>query len=182
MLCTDPHVRDETLVPLDAVLREAEVLIVGTPHDEYRGLQVRPGVEVVDGVGRPSAGEGGEAGVSGDGEKVLVTGSAGFIAGYLVQELLDHGYRVVGVDNFSKYGRVSKSYDAHPRLRPGGRDCRDPALLKSLVADCDHLVAGRRASAASPTSTSTPTTCWRTTSGSPPPPSTPPSGRTARSG
>ncbi|HVE84474.1 MAG TPA: UDP binding domain-containing protein, partial [Myxococcales bacterium] len=48
VLCTDPYVPDETLVPLEAVLREADVLVVGTPHDEYRGLQVRPGVEVVD--------------------------------------------------------------------------------------------------------------------------------------
>jgi len=74
--------------------------------------------------------------------KVLVTGSAGFIAGYLVQELLEHGYEVVGVDNFSKYGRVSKSYDAHPRYRLVEGDCRDAALLKELCADCDHLVAG----------------------------------------
>ena len=46
--------------------------------------------------------------------QVLVTGSAGFIGGYVVQELLDRGYGVVGLDNHSKYGRVSKSYDDHP--------------------------------------------------------------------
>jgi nucleoside-diphosphate-sugar epimerase len=40
---------------------------------------------------------------------VLVTGSAGFISGYLVQELLDRGHKVLGVDNFSKYGRVERS-------------------------------------------------------------------------
>ncbi|HZN93048.1 MAG TPA: UDP-glucose/GDP-mannose dehydrogenase family protein, partial [Myxococcales bacterium] len=48
VLCTDPHVRDGSLVPLETVLRESDVLIVGTPHDEYRAIQVRPGVEVVD--------------------------------------------------------------------------------------------------------------------------------------
>ncbi|TMC64235.1 MAG: NAD-dependent epimerase/dehydratase family protein, partial [Chloroflexi bacterium] len=37
--------------------------------------------------------------------KVLVTGAAGFICGYLVGELLEHGHEVVGIDNFSKYGR-----------------------------------------------------------------------------
>ena len=37
--------------------------------------------------------------------KVLVTGSAGFIGGYLVEELLDAGHEVVGVDNSQKYGR-----------------------------------------------------------------------------
>ena len=31
--------------------------------------------------------------------KVLVTGSAGFIGGYLVEELLGRGYEVVGIDN-----------------------------------------------------------------------------------
>ncbi len=46
--------------------------------------------------------------------KVLVTGASGFICGYLIQELLDNGYEVVGLDNFSKYGRLQKSYDSHP--------------------------------------------------------------------
>jgi nucleoside-diphosphate-sugar epimerase len=40
-------------------------------------------------------------------QKVLVTGSAGFIGGYVVEELLRKGYEVVGVDNFSKYGPVT---------------------------------------------------------------------------
>ena len=34
-------------------------------------------------------------------EKVLVTGSQGFIGGYVVEELLARGYTVVGVDNYS---------------------------------------------------------------------------------
>jgi len=42
-------------------------------------------------------------------EKVLVSGSAGFIGGYVVGELLDRGYEVVGLDNLSKYGKVAKS-------------------------------------------------------------------------
>ena len=32
--------------------------------------------------------------------KVLITGSAGFINGYLVEELLGAGHEVVGLDNF----------------------------------------------------------------------------------
>jgi UDP-glucose 4-epimerase len=75
-------------------------------------------------------------------KKVLVTGSAGFIAGYLVEELLEHGYTVVGVDNFSKYGRVAKSYDQHPNFVFREGDCKDPALMRELIADCDHFVAG----------------------------------------
>lgn len=72
--------------------------------------------------------------------KVLVTGSNGFIAGYLVAELLEHGWEVVGLDNFGKYGKVARSYDTHPRYRLVEGDAKDMALLKSLVADCDHFV------------------------------------------
>ena len=60
--------------------------------------------------------------------KVLVTGSAGFIGGYLVQELLDQGHDVVGIDNFSKYGPVEKGYRDHALpVRRGGRERRRPA-------------------------------------------------------
>lgn len=48
VLCTDPHVRDATLVPLAEVLARAEVLFVATPHREYRGLAVPPATQVVD--------------------------------------------------------------------------------------------------------------------------------------
>lgn len=74
--------------------------------------------------------------------KALVTGSSGFIAGYLVEELLAAGYEVVGLDNHSKYGEVEKSYSSHPRYRLVVRDAKDVDLLRRLVADCDHLVAG----------------------------------------
>jgi len=74
--------------------------------------------------------------------KVLLTGSAGFIGGYVVEELLDRGYDVVGVDNFSKYGRVAKSYDDHPRYTLVEGDARDVDLLTGLLRDCEHFVAG----------------------------------------
>jgi nucleoside-diphosphate-sugar epimerase len=74
--------------------------------------------------------------------KVLVTGSAGFIAGYLVEELLSAGYDVVGIDNFSKYGPVEKSYSKHPRYHFVEGDVKSTALLRDLLADCDHLIAG----------------------------------------
>jgi UDP-glucose 4-epimerase len=75
-------------------------------------------------------------------EKVLVTGSAGFIGGYVVEELLGRGYAVTGVDNFSKYGRVRKSYDDHPAYRLVEGDARDSEMLSGLLADCDHFIAG----------------------------------------
>lgn len=48
VLCTDPRVRDEDIVPLDQVLREADVLFIGAPHPEYKGLAVPDGRIVVD--------------------------------------------------------------------------------------------------------------------------------------
>ncbi|HEX9128203.1 MAG TPA: NAD(P)-dependent oxidoreductase [Gemmatimonadaceae bacterium] len=74
--------------------------------------------------------------------KVLVSGSAGFIAGYLVEELLNAGYEVVGVDNFSKYGETRRSYDDHPHYQFVRGDAKDPDLMKRLIAGCDHFVAG----------------------------------------
>ncbi|HLW98078.1 MAG TPA: NAD(P)-dependent oxidoreductase [Candidatus Acidoferrales bacterium] len=74
--------------------------------------------------------------------KILVTGAAGFIAGYLISELLGSGYEVTGLDNFSKYGRVEKSYDSNPRYRLVEGDAKDVELLKALLKDCDHFVAG----------------------------------------
>ena len=75
-------------------------------------------------------------------KRVLVTGSAGFIAGYLVEELLSNGYEVVGIDNYSKYGPVEKSYDKHPHYSFYEGDAKDTELLKKLLKGCDHLIAG----------------------------------------
>jgi nucleoside-diphosphate-sugar epimerase len=75
-------------------------------------------------------------------EKVLVSGSAGFIGGYVVEELLRREYAVVGIDNHSKYGKVAKSYDRHPGYEFVAGDCRDVALMTRLLADCDHFIAG----------------------------------------
>lgn len=74
--------------------------------------------------------------------RVLVSGSAGFIGGYVVEELLKRGYEVVGIDNLSKYGKVAKSYDDHPRYKFVEGDCTDVDLMKDLCSDCDHFLAG----------------------------------------
>jgi UDP-N-acetyl-D-mannosaminuronic acid dehydrogenase len=41
VLCTDPYVLDPDLKPLDEVLDQADLVIIGTPHDCYRGLPFR---------------------------------------------------------------------------------------------------------------------------------------------
>lgn len=73
--------------------------------------------------------------------KILVTGSAGFIAGYLVEDLLKQGHTVVGIDNYSKYGYVEKSYDKHPNYSVVEGDAKDVRLMKELIEDCDQVVA-----------------------------------------
>jgi nucleoside-diphosphate-sugar epimerase len=74
--------------------------------------------------------------------KILITGSSGFIGGYVVEELLNAGHEVVGVDNFSKYGKVEHSFDSHPRYQFVEADAKDAGLLRGLLSDCDHFLAG----------------------------------------
>jgi UDP-glucose 4-epimerase len=73
--------------------------------------------------------------------RVLVTGAAGFINGYLVPELLEAGHEVVGLDNFSKYGPTRRSYDDHPRYRLVEGDAKDLPLVRELIRGCDQVVA-----------------------------------------
>ena len=73
--------------------------------------------------------------------KILITGAAGFINGYLVPELLEAGHEVIGLDDFSKYGRLTKSYDDHPRYRFVEGDAKDVGLMTELAADVDQVVA-----------------------------------------
>jgi nucleoside-diphosphate-sugar epimerase len=71
-----------------------------------------------------------------------MTGSAGFIGGYVVEELLRRGYEVIGVDNYSKYGRVARSYDEHPSYSFVEMDAREVGPLTDLLMDCDQFIAG----------------------------------------
>jgi nucleoside-diphosphate-sugar epimerase len=74
---------------------------------------------------------------------VVVTGSQGFIGGYLVKELLDKGYKVIGVDNFSKYGTIEREHDNHSNFELVIEDLSksNTELIKALN-NSDHLIAG----------------------------------------
>jgi nucleoside-diphosphate-sugar epimerase len=74
--------------------------------------------------------------------KVLITGAGGFIGSYVVKELLDAGYHVVGLDNFSKYGELRPAHDGHSHYEFVRGDAKDVELLKKLLCDCDHFIAG----------------------------------------
>jgi UDP-N-acetyl-D-mannosaminuronic acid dehydrogenase len=52
VLCTDPFVPDPELAPLAEVLDQADLLIVGAPHDCYRGMTFRqPVIDITATVG-----------------------------------------------------------------------------------------------------------------------------------
>jgi nucleoside-diphosphate-sugar epimerase len=74
--------------------------------------------------------------------KILVTGSAGFIGGYLVEELLQAGHHVIGLDNFSKYGPLTQTSLGHPNYRFVEGDAKDVELLRELMKDAEQVVAG----------------------------------------
>jgi nucleoside-diphosphate-sugar epimerase len=74
--------------------------------------------------------------------KVCVTGSAGFIMGYLVEDLLQAGHEVIGIDNFSKYGEITRSYYNNPHYEFVRGDAKDAEQMKQVLADCDILIGG----------------------------------------
>jgi len=48
VLCTDPFIMDERFVKVEQAVEKADVIILGAPHSEYRGLQFPAGKKVVD--------------------------------------------------------------------------------------------------------------------------------------
>ena len=48
VLCHDPYVKDPRFSDLETVVRESDILIVATPHHEYKKLAVPPGKTLVD--------------------------------------------------------------------------------------------------------------------------------------
>jgi UDP-N-acetyl-D-mannosaminuronic acid dehydrogenase len=54
VLCTDPYVTGPDLTPLAEVLDQADLLIVATPHDCYRGLTYRQPVIDITGSIKPA--------------------------------------------------------------------------------------------------------------------------------
>lgn len=75
-------------------------------------------------------------------KKVLVTGSEGFIGGYIVKELIRQGYYVIGIDNLSKYGKIIRNHSDSKFYEFHQGDVKNINLLKSLMVECDYLIAG----------------------------------------
>jgi UDP-glucose 4-epimerase len=80
-----------------------------------------------------------------NGEKVktiAITGSAGFIGGYVVQEALNRGYRVIGIDNLSKYGEASREFDDNPNYLFMNLNAQDSEKLAEVFTEVNHVIAG----------------------------------------
>lgn len=73
---------------------------------------------------------------------IVITGSAGFIGGYVAEEALRQGYRVIGVDNFSKYGDTSRNFDQDKNYELIIGDASDAEFLKPIFDQADHIIAG----------------------------------------
>jgi UDP-N-acetyl-D-mannosaminuronic acid dehydrogenase len=48
VLCADPYVRDEALVPQRQLIEEADVIFIGAPHSDYRCLVLPPEKVLID--------------------------------------------------------------------------------------------------------------------------------------
>jgi UDP-N-acetyl-D-mannosaminuronic acid dehydrogenase len=48
VICTDPYVSDQSLVPLEEAVERADIIILGAPHTVYRELRFAPAKIVVD--------------------------------------------------------------------------------------------------------------------------------------
>lgn len=72
---------------------------------------------------------------------ICVTGSQGFLGSFICDRLLALGYEVIGYDNYSKYGRVSRPHDKHPHFKLVEMD-----LAKSVPDFTEHspsyIIAG----------------------------------------
>jgi UDP-glucose 4-epimerase len=64
---------------------------------------------------------------------VMVTGDRGFIGSYIVKELLGRDHTVIGVDNESKYGKVSHPWDELPSYCHNNIDASNTELMVDVV-------------------------------------------------
>ena len=72
--------------------------------------------------------------------KILVTGSQGFIGSYLCHELLEQGHTVIGIDNFSKYGKLSRPHDSNSNFTLLYEDITKWDPIPATFKDVDVIV------------------------------------------
>jgi len=73
-------------------------------------------------------------------KKVLLTGSQGFIGSYITNELLNNGYEIVGVDNFSKYGQLFRPHDKRNNFKLYKINVLDPDFINIVEKENPHFI------------------------------------------
>ena len=68
--------------------------------------------------------------------RLLVTGSEGSLAQWVIPLLLEQGHEVVGVDNFSRYGQIDRMR-SYTFLK---RDLTDPKAVREVCKDVDAVI------------------------------------------
>ncbi len=63
-------------------------------------------------------------------KRILILGGAGFIGSYIVRELLENGYNITVVDNFSKYGYIEHEFYSYPNFDLKIKDVREMLPLE----------------------------------------------------
>jgi len=79
--------------------------------------------------------------------KVILTGSQGFIGSYVCRELLNKGYEVIGVDDYSKYGKITRAHDKDSGFRFIEADLSERSFSEEILKDdykdsVDYIIAG----------------------------------------
>ncbi len=72
--------------------------------------------------------------------RVLITGGAGYIGSVLVPALLDEGYEVTVLDNFSNKVNSLASSCWHPGFKAVRGDCRDEKTLSDLLSKNEWVI------------------------------------------
>lgn len=72
--------------------------------------------------------------------KILLTGSQGFIGSYICNELLNNGHSVIGVDNFSKYGKLSRPHDKHKNFKLIEMDVLNSDFIDVVVNEKPNII------------------------------------------
>lgn len=73
-------------------------------------------------------------------KKVVVTGSQGFIGSYICNELLSQGYKVIGFDNYQKYGRITRPHDSHPNFKLYELNILDSKFLEVIDQEQPNFI------------------------------------------
>jgi nucleoside-diphosphate-sugar epimerase len=71
---------------------------------------------------------------------VIVTGSQGFIGSYICQEFLANGFEVIGIDNYSKYGRITRPQDKHQNFRLIEDDLRKNFPIAPIYSSPKYII------------------------------------------